>query len=84
MPGTRSLLLFLLLLLVCSPARAEKTDVVYLNNGDRITGEAKSLERGKLEFKTDHMGTVYIEWEDIAEIISTTGQSVELANGQRF
>jgi hypothetical protein len=84
MPSTRTLLLFLIFLLVCSPARAEKTDVVYLHNGDRITGQAKSLDRGKLEFKTDHMGTVYIEWENIAEIISTTGQAVELANGQRF
>jgi hypothetical protein len=84
MPGKRVLLLFPILLLMCSPVRAEKTDIVYLHNGDRITGEAKSLSRGKLEFKTDHMGTVYIEWEDIAEIISATGQAVELANGQRF
>jgi hypothetical protein len=30
------------------------------------------------------MGTVYIEWADIREIVSTTGQAVELANGQRF
>jgi hypothetical protein len=63
---------------------ADKTDVVHLMNGDRITGEVKSLERGKLEFSTDHMGTVYIEWEDIQEIISSTGQAVELTNGQRF
>jgi hypothetical protein len=84
MPGNKTFLFCLLLLLFSTPAQAEKTDVVYLHNGDRITGEAKSLDRGKLEFKTDHMGTVYIEWEDIAEIISTTGQAVELANGQRF
>jgi hypothetical protein len=63
---------------------ADKTDVVYLVNGDRLTGEVKGLERGKLEFSTDHMGTVYIEWEDIQEIVSSTGQAVELTNGQRF
>ena len=73
-----------LLLMVSVSARAEKTDIVYLNNGDRITGEVKELSRGKLQFKTDHMGTIFIEWEDIREIISTTGQSVELKNGQRF
>ena len=28
---------------------AAKTDLVFLNNGDRITGEVKGLERGKLE-----------------------------------
>ena len=65
-------------------ARAEKTDIVYLHNGDRITGEVKTLLRGKLEFSTDHMGTIYIEWEDIKEIISDTSQALELSNGQRF
>ena len=78
------LLLIVLMLLVSQLAMAERTDVVYLHNGDRITGEVKSLFRGKLEFKTDHMGTLFIEWDDIREIISGTGQSVELTNGQRF
>jgi hypothetical protein len=75
---------FVFLLLAATAVQAERTDIVHLSNGDRVTGEIKGLSRGKLEFKTDHMGTVYIEWEDIAEIISTTGQSVELTNGQRF
>jgi hypothetical protein len=78
-------MLCLLALLLCSGAcQAEKTDVVHLKNGDRVTGEVKSLDRGILEFSTDHMGTVYIEWSDIREIVSATGQAVELTNGQRF
>lgn len=80
---SRAVLLTLLLALGFN-ARAAKTDIVYLHNGDRITGEAKTLFRGKLEFSTDHMGTIYIEWDDIEEITSTTGQTVELTNGQRF
>ena len=79
-----SQILLLLLLLFSTAARAEKTDIVYMQNGDRITGEVKTLDRGILAFKTDHMGTVFIEWEDIREIVSKTGQSVELTNGQRF
>lgn len=74
----------ILLSLASQAVRAEKTDVVYLQNGDRITGEVKSLFRGKLEFSTDHMDTVFIEWEDIREIVSTTGHAIELTNGQRF
>ena len=77
-------MLIFLALLFSQPAKAIRTDVVYLHNGDRVTGEVKSLYRGKLEFKTDHMGTLFIEWDDIHEIISDTGQSVELTNGQRF
>jgi len=72
------------LLTVSFPALALRTDVVYLHNGDRVTGEVKSMLRGKLEFKTDHMGTLFIEWDDILEIVSDTGQAIELANGQRF
>ena len=32
-----------------SPARAQRTDVVTLANGDRITGEVSTLDRGRLE-----------------------------------
>jgi hypothetical protein len=79
------ILLFLLLALSLPPiAEAAKTDIVVLKNGDKITGEVKGLLRGKLEFSTDSMGTVYIEWVDIEAVLSDTGQSMELANGQRF
>lgn len=78
------LLCLLLALAFSLPAFAQKSDVVVLKNGDKITGEVKSLLRGKLEFSTDSMGTVFIEWKDIEAVISDTSQSLELANGQRF
>jgi len=77
-------IVLLVLLLGSFSAWAAKTDIVYLKNGDRVTGEVKGLDRAKLEFSTDHMGTVLIEWTDILEIVSGTGQTVELSNGQRF
>jgi hypothetical protein len=82
--STPQILLLLSILFFTQPAWAEKTDIVYLKNGDRITGEIKTLIRGKLEFSTDHMGTVSIEWADILQITSKTGQAVELTSGQRF
>jgi hypothetical protein len=80
----RRVFILVVLLYVSGSAWAAKTDIVYFRNGDHITGEVKGLELGKLEFSTDHMGTVYIEWDDIEEVVSTTGQAVELTNGQRF
>lgn len=68
----------------CSLAAAPKTDIIQLKNGDRVTGEIKSLQRGQLEVSTDHMGTVLIEWEQVDEVLSRTGQSIELTNGTRF
>jgi hypothetical protein len=80
----KALLLLVLTLVWGGLHAAPKTDVVYMHNGDRVTGEIKSLFRGRLEFKTDHMGTLLIDWEDIREVVSKTGHAVELTNGQRF
>lgn len=62
----------------------ERTDIVVLNNGDRVTGEIRNLEAGILELKTDTMGTVFIEWRFISKLISKTQQSVESADGRRW
>ncbi len=71
--------------LFLSPAitQAQKTDVVILKNGDRITGEIKRLEAGLLEFSTDTMSTVNIEWRFISEIISDKSHSIEIKDGAR-
>jgi len=51
------------------PAGADpKTDVIVLKNGDRITCEIVSLNRGKLRVKTDDMSTVDIEWDKIESL----------------
>ena len=63
---------------------AEKTDVVFLKNGDRITGEVKSLEQGKLRLKTDSAGTIYIEWEAIEGLSTSQNLEVELESGEKF
>lgn len=74
----------LLLLAPVTPARAEKTDVVILKNGDRVTGEVKALERGRLSFSTDSMGSLQIEWEEIEKIDSGQNVEVEVATGEKF
>lgn len=75
----------LILMLGFSTAYAgSKTDVVILENGDRVTGEIKNLEAGLLELKTDTMGTVHIEWRFISELISDKTLSVEDSKGNRW
>jgi hypothetical protein len=53
-------------------ALAQKTDVVTLANGDRITGEIERLERGRLEFSTDDAGTLYLEWDKLVSLLATS------------
>jgi hypothetical protein len=69
--------------LAAAGARAEKTDVVTLRNGDRLTGEVKSLERGLLTFKTDTLGTVQIEWDKVAGVSSRLLFEIERSSGER-
>jgi hypothetical protein len=77
------LLASLLAWLAPASLAAERTDVVVLANGDHITGEVKKLERGKLRYRTDDMGTIYIEWDNILEITSKYHFEVELETGER-
>lgn len=75
----------LALALWCSPVMAfQKTDVIVLTNGDRLTGEIKSYERGRLKLSTDGMGTIYIEWPYIASIRSDKMLEMELDTGDRL
>lgn len=72
------------LLLCAAPSFAERTDELVLWNGNTITGEVKSLQQGKLKFKTDHAGTIYIEWEFINSVTSTDFFEVENLRGEFF
>jgi len=60
---------------------AEKTDVLVLNNGDRITGEILNLSRGRVELKTDHSGTIEVEWDKVVSVESPHRFTVTTANG---
>ena len=61
-----------------------RTDVVTLANGDRITGEIVQLERGRLEFKTDDAGTLYLEWDKVSSLVATRLVEVLTTDGRRF
>jgi len=67
-----------------APAAAQKTDVIELSNGDRITGEIQKLDRGKVTVKTDGIGTISIEWDDVAHVTSAATYDVELESGTRL
>jgi len=63
---------------------ADATDIVIFVNGDRLTGEFKSLKRGRLRFKTAATDTVSIEWDNVAFLKSDQNIQVETENGARY
>lgn len=83
--GYRGTALLLLALLLSGNALADrKTDVVTLYNGDRMTGEIKAMRNGLLSFATDAMGTVSIEWKEVASIDSDYYYELRLSSGDRL
>src|SRR5271167_4560769 len=70
-----------LLLAAASAWGRDKTDIVMLDNGDRLTGEIIQLEHGQLELKTDALGTVYIEWPRVSGLSSPVVFMVENLGG---
>lgn len=79
------LILIILSALLSTNAHANrKTDIISMYNGDRITGEIVSLEGGIIKVKTDFMGTLSIEWPEIASIQSDYHYEVRLSDGERM
>src|SRR5437773_10402984 len=74
----------LFLLFGAGVTEAQKTDSVWIRNGDRITGEVKSMSQGLLKYSTNDLGTVYIEWDKVDRISTTRVVEVRLASGEKF
>ncbi len=83
-PLLARLLLLPWCLLLGLETAAAATDVVEFINGDSLTGEAKSLERGRLQFDTDATGVINIEWKEVAFLKVDDSIQVEIQNGDRF
>jgi len=79
--GVKLKVLVLSSLFFIRPVLAQKDDLIFLKNGDRVTGEIKELSYGKIRLSTDDMGTIYIEWDKIERVSSTKKFEVELQFG---
>jgi hypothetical protein len=75
----------LVVLPLAAPAMAaQKTDSVWIRNGDRITGEVKSLSRAILTYSTDDLGTISIEWDNVARIYSANTFELQVRSGHKY
>ena len=57
---------------------------VVLSNGDRLTGEISSLEKGKLSLKTAYAGTVQIDWAAVREFDTDQQFEILTQSGRRY
>jgi putative salt-induced outer membrane protein YdiY len=73
-----------IVLLVVAPLALAKRndDVVVMKNGDRLTGEIKRLEEGKLIFSASYMtAEVALDWTQVERLESKDQFNVYLADG---
>jgi hypothetical protein len=62
-----------------------KDDVVVMKNGDRITGEIKSLQYGELIFKASYMeDSVHLDWAEVARLESKDSYLISMVDGYQF
>jgi hypothetical protein len=73
-------------LLAAAPLRAgEKTDVLYMKNGDRLTCEIKTLSAGVLQVSLDYVdGTISLDWLAIDSLNSKRLFIVMLEDGSVY
>jgi hypothetical protein len=67
--------------LVALPAFAQKTDVIVLFNGDRVTCEIRSYSAGRLSVKTDIASDISVKWNKIVSIASSKEFEIETTDG---
>jgi len=80
-----NLVLCAFLLLVAPLFGRDKTDVVVMKNGDRLTGEIKGLNSGVLYLNMDYiLGTSSVQWSKVHHVESTQLFIVKTASGSVY
>ena len=82
----RTIALSLTILLLVAPLAArDKTDIVVMKNGDRLTGEVKGLDAGVLYVNMDYiLGTSSLDWSKVARLESKQLFIVKTEDGTVF
>lgn len=69
---------------VAPVAAHDKTDVVVLTNGDRYTGEIKSVEQNVLTLNTSAASTISVKWTHIVSLTSSYEYRVDVTSGKQY
>jgi hypothetical protein len=63
----------------------ESTDVLVMNNGDRLTGTVKGLDAGTLYFSLPYVvQTLSVDWSEVAELRSQQSFIVKMQDGSVY
>lgn len=73
-------------LVLATPGHAgDKTDVLYMRNGDRMTCEIKSLDAGALHVSVDYVdGTISVNWNKVVRLDSKKLFVIRMEDGSVY
>jgi len=80
----REIVCVLALFIACDSLAGSKIDTIYFQNGDRVTGEVKSLDNNHLRLSTADAGTIQVEWNKIDSVKILNSMRIVLQNGEVF
>ena len=80
----RPFIIFPWLLLAWGTAPGLAVDVLTMENGDRLTGEVKSLAGETVFLKTAYAGTIQIDWLKLEGLSSDRRFEVEVERGRKY
>ena len=72
--------LFFCTILMFSFTGKSVADEVYLKNGDHITGQVITMEKGELIFETSYAGEIHIDWAEVSELKTDAPITVVLSD----
>jgi hypothetical protein len=74
----------LIMFFACDSLASGKIDTIYFQNGDRMSGEVKSLANNYLQFSTHDAKTIQVEWEKLDSVKILNSMRVLLEDGRVF
>lgn len=63
---------------------SDEQDVVEFEGGNRLVGEIKQLERGRLHFETSATDTISMDWNEVTRLVTPRRLRLEDAAGKRI
>src|SRR6188768_682275 len=74
----------IIILMLSEIGLAQKTDKVYLRNGNMLTGEIKSMKFAKILIDVEGPGKIDIKWEYIVKIESNKTLQITMRSGDVY
>lgn len=76
--------MFIVLIFPAYRSAAQRTDMLVLKNGDRITGDIKRMEKSVLTIRTNDMGSLSVDWSKVKSLKTKKTYEIRMSSGMVY